>query len=148
MCSTPCLLPLHLCLPPPSVTYRLMHILSFFQTHSTAPLTNTVAQALDQMHTEVHWAIFVCSLQGFFACVIFPYISGLKAGGVIASDAARSGEALRFCLCVMARLDADQSRILANLWGLTQCSSEFLVFLKSLEAKAEHSGWIAATMRR
>lgn len=31
-----------------------------------------------------------------------------------------SGEALRFCLCVTARLDADQGRILANLRDLTQ----------------------------
>ena len=110
---------LSVCLHP-SLTYRLMHILLFFQTHSTAPLTYTVAHTLDQIYTEICRAIFVCSSRCFFACVIFPYISGLEAAGVITSDTVHSGEALRFCLCVTARLDADQGRILANLYDLTQ----------------------------
>lgn len=71
----------------------------------------------------------------FFACVIFPYISGARQGHRIWNGAGRGR--LR---CVTARLDADRGQILANLRleALQSCS----VFCRSLvlEATFEDGG--------
>lgn len=46
----------------------------------------------------------------FFACVIFPYISGGRQGRSIWNSAGREG-----LLCVTSRLDNDPGQILANM---------------------------------
>ena len=147
MCADPCLLPLNLCLSASTPLWHTDACTSFRSNtlHCSPHIQYTVAHTLDQIYTEIHWAIFVFSLRCFFACVISPYISRLEAGGVITSDTVHSREAVGFCLCVTARLDADQGRILANLWDLTRRLFRVLCFPfleKSFEEKAGHSDWI------
>lgn len=143
MCATPCLLPLHLCLCASTPLWHIDSCTSFFPSNTLLSSHTLQLKNLDQVYTKIHRAIFVCSLRCFFfACVIFPYISGLEAGGVITSDTVHSGEALGFCLCVTARLDADQGHTLAYLWDLAQrlfrvwCFVLFLFVRKSRSIQA------------
>lgn len=102
---------LSVCLHP-SLTYRLMHILA-------APISYALAHTAEQVYTAIQRAIFVCSLQCFLHLCNSPLYK--RAGGRRGHRVwyTRSGGALRCCLCSSARLDADQGRILADLWDLT-----------------------------
>ena len=154
MCAAPCLHPLHRCLSASTPPWHIDSCTSFFlsNTLGCSAHIHFSSHAWSNVHRDSQSYIRLL-LAVFFACVIFPYISGLEAGGVITSDTVHSGEALRFCWCVTARLDDDQGRILANLRDLTQRLFGVLCFSLVFSVwvwkrKQGRSGWVWARMQR